>query len=40
MIYAHEESHEEIKKALNMLRLIPVGFDPLGSRIIFYNRTY
>jgi D-glycero-alpha-D-manno-heptose-7-phosphate kinase len=40
MIYAHQESHEEIKKALNMLRLIPVGFDPLGSRIIFYNRTY
>jgi D-glycero-alpha-D-manno-heptose-7-phosphate kinase len=39
MIYAHEKSHEKIKKALNMLRLIPVRFDPLGSRIIFYNRT-
>jgi D-glycero-alpha-D-manno-heptose-7-phosphate kinase len=38
MIYAHEESHEEIKKALNMLRLIPVRFDSLGSRIIFYDR--
>lgn len=39
MIYAHQDSHEAIKKALSNLRLIPVRFDPLGSRIIFYNRT-
>ena len=39
MVYAAEKSHEQIKKALSMLRLIPVRFDPLGSRIIFYNRT-
>ena len=39
MIYAPEATHEAIKKALCKLRLIPVKFDPLGSRIIFYNRT-
>ncbi len=40
MVYAPEKSHEAIKKALSMLRQMPVSFDPLGSRIIFYNRTY
>lgn len=37
LIYAHEESHEEIKNALHMLRPIPIGFEPLGSQIIFYR---
>ena len=37
MVYAPQESHEAIKSALGMLRFIPVRFDPLGSRIIFYT---
>ena len=37
LIYANEESHESIMSALNMLRPIPMAFEPLGSRIIFYN---
>lgn len=39
MIYAPVESHEAIKHALHVLRPIPIRFEPLGSRIIFYNRT-
>jgi D-glycero-alpha-D-manno-heptose-7-phosphate kinase len=37
LIYAHEESHQSITSALNMLRPITMAFEPLGSRIIFYN---
>jgi D-glycero-alpha-D-manno-heptose-7-phosphate kinase len=37
MLYAPLELHERIKSALRMLRPIPVGFEPLGSRIIFYH---
>jgi D-glycero-alpha-D-manno-heptose-7-phosphate kinase len=38
MIYANQDAHKRIKKALSMLRFIPIRFDPLGSQIIFYNR--
>lgn len=37
MIYAQEETHDAIKKALHMLRPIPMKFEPLGSQIIFYH---
>jgi D-glycero-alpha-D-manno-heptose-7-phosphate kinase len=37
MIYAPEEAHDAIKHALPMLRPIPMRFEPLGSRIIFYH---
>lgn len=37
MLYAPEERHEQIKAALPDLRSIPIGFEPLGSRIIFYH---
>jgi D-glycero-alpha-D-manno-heptose-7-phosphate kinase len=37
LVYAPRESHEAIKAALHMLRPISMGFEPLGSRIIFYN---
>lgn len=37
MLYAPAERHEAIKVALPELRPIPVGFEPLGSRIIFYH---
>jgi D-glycero-alpha-D-manno-heptose-7-phosphate kinase len=37
MLYAPLELHERIKLALHTLRPIPVGFEPLGSRIIFYH---
>jgi D-glycero-alpha-D-manno-heptose-7-phosphate kinase len=37
MLYAPLEQHERIKLALHMLRPIPLGFEPLGSRIIFYH---
>jgi D-glycero-alpha-D-manno-heptose-7-phosphate kinase len=37
MLYAPLELHERIKLALHMLRPIPLGFEPLGSRIIFYH---
>jgi D-glycero-alpha-D-manno-heptose-7-phosphate kinase len=37
MLYAPQESHEAIKAALPMLRHIRMGFEPLGSRIIFYQ---
>ena len=37
MLYAPRESHEAIKSALHMLRPVSMGFEPLGSRIIFYQ---
>ncbi len=37
MIYARAELHEAIKNALHMLRPVPIRFEPLGSRIIFYH---
>ena len=37
MLYAPREVHEEIKSALIGLRSVPMGFEPLGSRIIFYH---
>lgn len=37
MLFAPQESHEAIKAALHMLRPIRMGFEPLGSRIIFYH---
>lgn len=37
MVYAPREKHEDIKRALSELRPIDVGFEPLGSRIIFYH---
>lgn len=37
MLYAPRERHENISKALSMLKRVPVGFEKLGSRIIFYH---
>jgi D-glycero-alpha-D-manno-heptose-7-phosphate kinase len=37
MFYATHERHETIERSLPMLRRVKFGFDPLGSRIIFYN---
>jgi D-glycero-alpha-D-manno-heptose-7-phosphate kinase len=37
MLYAPKERHESIKAALPMMRQITMGFEPLGSRIIFYH---
>jgi D-glycero-alpha-D-manno-heptose-7-phosphate kinase len=37
MLYAPREYHERIRTALGALRPIPMGFEPLGSRIIFYH---
>jgi D-glycero-alpha-D-manno-heptose-7-phosphate kinase len=37
MLYAPRDAHESIKSALHMLRPISMGFEPLGSRIIFYH---
>jgi D-glycero-alpha-D-manno-heptose-7-phosphate kinase len=37
MLCAPRDRHEEIAAALRSLRRIPVGFEPLGSRIIFYH---
>jgi D-glycero-alpha-D-manno-heptose-7-phosphate kinase len=37
MVYAPEEQHPKIIEALSMLRPIPIDFEPLGSRIIFYH---
>ncbi|MCK8785172.1 kinase [Roseomonas sp. NAR14] len=37
MFYAPEERHPAIARALSDLRQVQFGFDPLGSRIIFYN---
>lgn len=37
MVYAPQDRHDAIKKALPMLRPIQVGFERLGSRIIFFQ---
>lgn len=37
MLYAPKDCHGAIKAALPELREIPIGFEPLGSRIIFYH---
>jgi D-glycero-alpha-D-manno-heptose-7-phosphate kinase len=37
LFYAPQGAHAAITAALNDLRLIPVEFEPLGSRIIFYH---
>jgi D-glycero-alpha-D-manno-heptose-7-phosphate kinase len=37
MLFADREKHDEIAAALPTLRRIPMGFEPLGSRIIFYH---
>jgi D-glycero-alpha-D-manno-heptose-7-phosphate kinase len=37
MFYAPQERHEAIERALMPLRKVSFRFDPLGSRIIFYN---
>ncbi len=37
MLYAPRDRHDEIAAALPALRRIPMGFEPLGSRIIFYH---
>jgi D-glycero-alpha-D-manno-heptose-7-phosphate kinase len=36
MFYAPAERHDEISNALG-LRRVRLGFEPLGSRILFYN---
>jgi D-glycero-alpha-D-manno-heptose-7-phosphate kinase len=37
MLYAPKHSHTAIKEALSMLKPVELGFEPLGSRIIFYH---
>jgi D-glycero-alpha-D-manno-heptose-7-phosphate kinase len=37
IFYAREERHDAIIRALHDLRAMRFGFEPLGSRIIFYN---
>ena len=37
MIYANRQDHKAIETALSSLRKINFGFEPLGSRIIFYH---
>lgn len=37
MLYAPRERHEDIVAALPDMRHVPMGFEPLGSRIIFYH---
>ncbi len=37
MLYAPPERHDSIKATLTELRHIPISFEPLGSRIIFYH---
>jgi len=39
MFYAPEDRHGEIAEGLSSLRRVHFGFEPLGSRIIFYNPT-
>jgi D-glycero-alpha-D-manno-heptose-7-phosphate kinase len=39
MFYAPEDAHDRIAQSLHYLRRVQFGFDPLGSRIIFYNPT-
>lgn len=37
MLYAPQDRHDSIKASLPELRQIPIAFEPLGSRIIFYH---
>ncbi|MFH7320752.1 GHMP kinase [Desulfurivibrio sp. D14AmB] len=37
MFYAPPYQHQAIREALPGLRQVPMGFEPLGSRIIFYH---
>lgn len=37
MLYAPPDRHDKIAAALPELRRVPVSFEPLGSRIIFYT---
>jgi D-glycero-alpha-D-manno-heptose-7-phosphate kinase len=37
MLYAPKEIHPDITAALPELRPVPIDFEPLGSRIIFYH---
>lgn len=39
MVYAHADRHSAIINALSPLRLVDMSFDPLGSRIIFYQQS-
>jgi D-glycero-alpha-D-manno-heptose-7-phosphate kinase len=39
LFYADEDRHEAVTAALTELQRVNFGFDPLGSRIIFYNPT-
>jgi D-glycero-alpha-D-manno-heptose-7-phosphate kinase len=39
MFFAPEDAHNRIAGSLHFLRRVTFGFDPLGSRIIFYNPT-
>ena len=39
LFYAPEDRHEAIQRKLADLRPIKFGFEPIGSRIIFYNPT-
>lgn len=39
MFYAMEEDHPKIEQALHFLRRVSFGFEPLGSKIIFYAPT-
>lgn len=38
MLYAHQEDHVKITHALTHLQKVDMRFDPLGSRIIFYQQ--
>ena len=40
MLYAPQEKHAAVKLSLNQLKVMPVKFDPLGSRIIFFHQTF
>src|SRR5438445_640197 len=37
LFYAHEDRHAALEQALQPLRRVPFGLEPLGSRIIFYH---
>jgi D-glycero-alpha-D-manno-heptose-7-phosphate kinase len=37
LLYAPGEKHEAVERALHPLRRVSMGFEPLGSRIIFYH---
>jgi D-glycero-alpha-D-manno-heptose-7-phosphate kinase len=39
MFYAPEDTHDRIAERLHFLRRVKFKFEPLGSRIIFYNPT-